>query len=248
MLKNNVENNLENLEKARLSPDLTTNLVNLRSLLNETSDLNVKYAKVADCDIAVITCEGMVNTAVIAELIYRPLNSLEHSKLTPDEFMSRLGEQILAAVSQNDFRTYGELARFFMSGFALILADGVDSGMAIAAQGFNTRSVEKPLIHSNMRGSCEGFTEALRTNISLVRRRLKSPNFVIKILQIGETSNTDVALCYMSNKADPNMLKQIEEKLEQIPVSLVLEGGFLEPFLQEGSNNFFTQVGTTDRP
>jgi spore germination protein KA len=239
-------------EIANLSQNLTTelaaNTVNFRSILGNTSDLTTKYATVAGCDICVITCEGMTDAQTIANLIYSPLQALEHSVLKPDELMEKLGSQFLAAVSQSQVKTYDELSRFFMSGFAVILADGVDYGVAIAVQGFNTRSVERPLIHTNMRGSCEGFTENLRTNISLVRRRIKSPTFVVKTSTIGERSQTDVSLCYLSDKADPEMVKQIEDRLENIPVEIILESGYIEPFLQDEGNSVFTQVGTTDRP
>jgi spore germination protein KA len=130
----------------------------------------------------------------------------------------------------------------------IILADGIDHGVAIGVQGFQSRSVERPLIHTNMRGSNEGFTENLRTNISLVRRRIKSPTFVVKNKIIGKRSQTGVSLCYLSDKATPEMISQVEERLENIPVELILESGYIEPFLQEKGNSIFTQIGVTDRP
>jgi spore germination protein KA len=241
-MKNYVEPN------KKLTANLTENIVNLRAMLDDTSDFTVKYAVVAECDIAVITCEGMINSQTIAEMIYGPLLSLEEPKLQPAEFVQKLQSELLIAVDQKQVETYGELARFFMSGFAVLIIDGAESAVAIAAQGFQTRGVQNPLIHSNMRGSCEGFAESLRTNISLVRRRIKSPSFVVKISQVGELSKTDVAMCYFKDKTDPAMVKQIADKLESIPVSMILEGGYIEPFLQEEGCGIFTQVGVTDRP
>ncbi|MCL2071374.1 MAG: spore germination protein [Oscillospiraceae bacterium] len=235
----------------KLSTDLVSNTVNVRSILENTSDLIIKYANVAGCNICVIACEGMVNTQTIAGLIYNPMRLFEsglENSLKPDELMQKMQSELLVAVEQNHISTYKELIRFFMSGFAVILADGIDYGVAIAVQGWNTRSVERPLIHTNMRGSCEGFTENLRTNISLVRRRIKSPTFVVKTLTLGQRSQTDVSLCYLSDKAEPQMLKQVEERLEKIPVEMILESGYIEPFLQDKGNSVFTQVGSTDRP
>ena len=198
-----------------LSTDLTTNTVNIRAILNNTSDLTIKYATAAGCNICVITCEGMVDTQAIANLIYRPLTSLEHSELKPDVLMEKLQSHLLISVSQEHIETYEDLSESFMSGFAIILADGVDYGVAVAVQGFNTRSVDRPLIHSNMRGSNEGFAESLRTNVSLVRRRIKSPTFVVKHKTVGERSQTAVSLCYLSDKIDTDMLAQVEERLDK---------------------------------
>ncbi|MCL1903300.1 MAG: spore germination protein [Oscillospiraceae bacterium] len=234
--------------KQGLSKDLTTNTVNIRSILEYTSDLTIKYASVAGCDICVITCEGMVNTQTIADLVYSPLRMIEHSEYTPDELMEKLGSHILISVDQNSVKTYGDLSDSFMSGFAVILADGVDYGIAIAVQGFSTRSVDRPATHSNIRASNEGFTENIKTNVSLVRRRIKSPTLVIKNTTAGERSQTAVSICYISDKVNPETVKQIESKIDNIPIEMILESGYIEPFLQESNNSVFTQVGVTDRP
>ena len=232
----------------KLSKDLATNTTNLRLFLDDTADLTVKHATIAGCDAGIITCEGMINTQTIANLIYAPLRGLDNSCYTPDVLVQRLGSHFLTAVDQASVATYDELISKFMSGFVIILVDGADRGVAIAAQGFGMRGVERPLIHSNMRGSNEGFTENLRTNISLVRRRIKSPTFVVRNVIVGARSNTGVSLCYLSDKAEESLIKQVMEKLENIPVEVILESGFIEPFLQDDGNSIFTQVGSTDRP
>jgi spore germination protein KA len=182
-------------------------------------------------------------------LVFPPLTALDNTgaELKPPELMEHITSKLMA-VEQNLFNTYEKLALFFMSGFAVILIDGVDYGVAIGAQGFANRGVQRPLIHDNIRGSCEAFCEVLRFNISLVRRRIRSPNFVTKITPVGEYSKTDVAICYFEDKVDKEMLRQVEERLEQIPISMILESGYVEPFLQDGGNSIFTQIGITDRP
>jgi spore germination protein KA len=162
--------------------------------------------------------------------------------------MARIQGELLIAVEQNQPKTYDELSLVFMSGFAIILVDGVDSALAIGAQGFATRGVQRPLIHDNMRGSCEAFCEVLRFNIALVRRRVRTPNFVANIMQIGEYAKTDIAVCYFKDKVDKEMLKQVEERLKKIPLEMILEGGYIEPFLQDEGNSIFSQIGITDRP
>jgi len=234
--------------KQKISSDLTTNTVNIRSILNDTSELTIKYAKAAGCDICVIVCDSMIDLNTVSNLIYRPLLTLSRETLTPDELMKKLQSDILIAIDLNLPQTYEELIKRFMSGFTLILADGVDYAIAIGAQGFKTRAVEKSSSHNNLRSSGESFTEVIRTNISLVRRRLKSPDFICKMHTIGELSNTDAAICYLKNKASPDTVKKVEEKLKTIPLHMILEGGYIETFLQEDSNTLFTQIGVTDRP
>ncbi|MCL1831488.1 MAG: spore germination protein [Oscillospiraceae bacterium] len=236
--------------KDNLSSDLKTTILNLKELMDDTNDFVTKYAKVAGCNICIITCETMVNTAATSTLIYPPLTALDMSgvQLQPGELMAKINGELLIAVEQNQPKTYEELTLVFMSGFAIILVDGVDYGVAIGLQGFATRGVQRPLIHDNIRGACEAFCEVLRFNVALVRRRVRSPNFVSKITKVGEYSRTDVAICYFKDKVDKDMLRQVEERLEKIPIKMILEGGYIEPFLQDSGNSIFTQIGITDRP
>ncbi|MCL1881268.1 MAG: spore germination protein [Oscillospiraceae bacterium] len=238
--------------KQNISEDLKTTLVNFTEMVGDTSELVVKHAKIAGCNACIITAEGLINTMTISTLIYHPLTTLttEHvdsEPLEPSELMEKVQSRLIA-VEQNQAKTYEKLSLFFMSGFACILIDGVDYAIAVGVQGFSTRGVQRPLIHDNIRGSCEAFCEVLRFNISLVRRRIRSPNFVTKISTIGEYSKTDIAVCYFKDKVDPEMLKEVEERLEKIPISMILESGYVEPFLQDEGNSLFTQVGITDRP
>jgi spore germination protein KA len=236
--------------KQNLSEDLKTTLVNFKNYVGDTGDLVTKFAKVAGCNVCIISCETMVNTMTVSTLVFPPLNALNESGTTlePTGLMGKITGEFLIALEQNQAKTYEELSLFFMSGFAVVLIDGVDYAVAIGAQGFANRGVQRPLIHDNIRGSCEAFCEVLRFNISLIRRRVRSPQLVTKITNVGEYSRTDVAVLYFADKVDKEMLKQVEERLENLPIKLILEGGYIEPFLQDSGNSIFTQIGITDRP
>jgi spore germination protein KA len=136
-----------------------------------------------------------------------------------------------------------------MSGFGVLLIDGADTGIRLALQGFSFRSVSEPSGEVNLRGSREGFTEPLRINMSLIRRRIKSPSLKFEMVTLGTQSKTDAFLVYLNNAVDGRLLEQIKKDLKQVKLEQVLDTGYLQPFLERRHPfSFFSGIGITERP
>lgn len=232
-----------------LEKDLEKNAVNIRAIMRNSSDLNIKYAKAGGVNLCILFCEGQTDTNQMANLIFRPINSIGNEKnLSPVRVMEMMQSELLLAGEQHQVDDYDSLTELIMNGFCVILADGVTHGIAIGIQGYETRSVSEPSTHVNLRGSREGFVEAVRTNMSMLRRRIKSPRLVFKLSTIGSLSNTDVCICYIEGKVSPALLENVEKRLKNIPLTTILEGGYIQPFLEEQGTLIFDETGITERP
>lgn len=237
------------MDKGSLEKDLGRNTVNVRAVMRNSSDLNIKYAKAGGVPVCILFCEGQTDTNQMANLIFRPINSIgNEKKLEPARVMEIMQSELLLAGEQHQVDDYEQLTAMIMGGFCVILADGVTHGIAIGVQGFEKRSVSEPSTHVNLRGSREGFVEAVRTNMSMLRRRIKSPDLVFKLSTVGSLSNTDICLCYIENKVSRELLGDIERRLENLPLSAILEGGYIQPFLEEKGSLIFDEAGITERP
>lgn len=237
------------MDKGSLEKDLGRNTVNVRAVMRNSSDLNIKYAKAGGVPVCILFCEGQTDTNQMANLIFRPINSIgNEKKLEPARVMEIMQSELLLAGEQHQVDDYEQLTAMIMGGFCVILADGVTHGIAIGVQGFEKRSVSESSTHVNLRGSREGFVEAVRTNISMLRRRIKSPDLVFKLSTVGNLSNTDICLCYIESKVSRELLGDIERRLENLPLSAILEGGYIQPFLEEKGSLIFDEVGITERP
>lgn len=237
------------MDKGSLEKDLGRNTVNVRAVMRNSSDLNIKYAKAGGVPVCILFCEGQTDTNQMANLIFRPINSIgNEKKLEPARVMEIMQSELLLAGEQHQVDDYEQLTAMIMGGFCVILADGVTHGIAIGVQGFEKRSVSEPSTHVNLRGSREGFVEAVRTNMSMLRRRIKSPDLVFKLSTVGSLSNTDICLCYIESKVSRELLGDIERRLENLPLSAILEGGYIQPFLEEKGSLIFDEAGITERP
>lgn len=112
----------------------------------------------------------------------------------------------------------------------------------------STRAIGEPPTSSVMKGPREGFVEEIKTNTSMIRRRIKSPDLVMKSFQVGRYSATTVAVMYVHGIADENVVKTICEKIRKIDVDGVVDSAYVLSFIQTRKNSFFLQAGTSEKP
>lgn len=235
------------LKDRPISSSINETVINLRTVMSNSSDLTIKHAKAGGRAICIVFCEGMASTDTMAELIFQPLNSLKEN-MPLEELASTLETGIIIAGEQKQADTYSDICENIMSGFVVVLVDGLDHAISIGVQGYASRSVEQPSTHNNVRSSRDGFVEVVRTNVSLVRRRMKNTDLVFKMMKLGDMSNTDVCMCYIKNTADKRLVKEVEKRLKSLPLNTILEGSFIQPFLENPGNQLFSEVGATERP
>ena len=89
-----------------------------------------------------------------------------------------------------------------LSGVSCLFIDGYDKCLTIDCRTYPARGVSEPEKDKVMRGSRDGFVETLVFNTALIRRRIRDPKLIMEILSAGESSHTDIALCYMEGRAD----------------------------------------------
>lgn len=227
---------------------LLQRLIDIRALCGGTGDLIVHELEVSGVSCAVVLCEGMVDTNTFSKMFALPLTSLSLSDASPQAVLTWVRKHALLAPDQKEIYTYTELFRFIMSGFVVLLIDGVEPGIVFGIQGYTGRSVSEPSGETNERGSREGFIEKLRPNISMVRRRFKSPDLMFEIITFGEKSRTDAALVYLRGTVAPELLRKVKERLSKVRMDVVLESGYIQPFLDAKPLSLFSGVGYTERP
>ena len=140
------------------------------------------------------------------------------------------------------------LVRRITAGFAVLLIDGSGQGIAMGVQSMAARAVGEPSGEGNLRGSREGFTELVRRNVSILRRLLRRESFTVEFMECGRRTATELALCYDRTLASPALVKHIRRRLEGIELPVLLDSGYLAPFLQGSGASFFSEAGYTERP
>ena len=137
-----------------------------------------------------------------------------------------------------------------LSGLSCLLIDGYDRAILIDCRTYPARGVSEPEKDKVLRGSRDGFVETLIFNTALVRRRIRDVNFTVEIMQTGESSHTDIAICYMKRRVDENLLKKIKDRIENLHVDALTmnQESLAECIYERKWYNPFPKFKFTERP
>lgn len=229
-----------------ISEKLSDNTEYLRDMFKNAMDFILREFKIDGIDAAVLAMDGLVSKQQVSIGILNPI--MQTPVLQPDgkETMRYIENNVLGTVDQMHLHTMPDVLDRLMNGFAVLMIDGCGYALCFGTQGFERRGVSEPEKEIMQRGSREGFVEALSVNISLVRRRLRTPALKIERVIVGEESHTPMALCYLNTAAEPDILEEVKERLQSCNLKNVLAAGYLTSYLERSA--IFESVGMTERP
>lgn len=146
--------------------------------------------------------------------------------------------------------TWEKILGALLSGVFVLLLDGYEKAVLIDARTYPTRGVEEPDKDKVLRGSKDGFVETVVFNTALIRRRIRSTDLHMEMLNAGENSRTDIVLCYMESRVDPKLLTQIRERIRSIQVDALAmnQESLAECLYQRKWYNPFPKFKYTERP
>ena len=148
---------------------------------------------------------------------------------------------------QSDF---SQIIYFIMSGVFALFIDGYDQCLLIDSRTYPARSVSEPEKDKALRGSKDGFVETIVFNTALIRRRIRSTNLRMEMFHAGNSSQTDIVLCYMENRVDQKFLEQIRKRIQNIKVDALTmnQESLAECLYQKKWYNPFPKFKFTERP
>jgi spore germination protein KA len=237
----------------KLSTRLADNMDYLKKELGPSEDLVMKEIQLGKTvQIAVIYIDGLIDTQVLHNSIlyslHEPTTALLIADQEPQHQIELLKTQLLVAGDVSVTNQVELFLRDLMSGNVMVMVDGSYEAIRIGLPGWEDRNVSEPSSQSVVRGPMEGFTENLRTNTALIRRKIRDSQLWLETSQIGKVTQTNVSLMYLKNIADPELVKEVKRRLKQIDTDSILESGYIEEFIQDTPLTPFPTIYNSDRP
>ncbi len=240
---------MNNFKKYPIAVSLNDKIRDIKNILGESSDLLINPIEIAGIKTALIAFEGMISTSTTSKMIMLPLMNINLPENTSaGALFEHIDQKMMMTLDKAISADYGDIITRVMSGFAILLIDGVCEAISLGVQGYATRSIDEPSSEGNITGAHEGFVETVRTNMSLIRRRIKSPVLRFSLFPISEKSNVDVIVCFMADRVSPRLVENIKKKLKSIPLETILGCGYTEPYLNHTKLSVFSGVSVTERP
>ena len=200
---------------------------------------------------ALVFIDGLVDNSIITDSILRPAVSWR-----PEENQLPSGQQLIDVVSQEILcagdvqtaRSLPELASSCLSGDTALLVDGCETGLIVSTKGWDKRNVTEPQSETVVRGPREGFTENLRTNTALIRRKIRNGKLLAEHMTVGRKTQTNVCLMYLQGVANPKVVEEVKYRIGHLEVDSILESGYIEEYIEDAPFSIFSTIGTSEKP
>lgn len=191
--------------------------------------------------------DGFANGELLAEVM-KYLLQVEREDLSLGVVKKLLQHNIIA-IEVEEVETIDDGIDQVLAGPQLLLIDGEAKGIVIDARTWAMRSPDEPESEKSTRGPNEGFIETMLFNLAMIRRRIRDPKLRAEAFKIGARSKSDVAMVYIEDIANPDLVERIREKLQSIDVDgIPLADKNVEEFLVGKTFNPLPRIRSTERP
>ena len=113
---------------------------------------------------------------------------------------------------------FDQVLKNVLSGAAVLFVDGYSECVCIDCRTYPARGVDEPDKDKSLRGSRDGFVETIVFNTALIRRRIRDPHLVMEMTEAGQASRTDIALCYMEDRVDRELLENLKKRIASLDI------------------------------
>ena len=187
---------------------------------------------------------SLTNSNNINEFILKKLTTLKN-KITKENIYNHLSNIIPENVIQ-EIKNKEDLYTKINSGFTIVIIEN-EKPFAIETKQDLSRGISEPLTEQSISGPKDAFTENYQTNIGLIRKRIKTNELVIKEKTIGKQSKTKIAIFYMNNIIEKELLKEIENRLDNIDIDAIFDSTYIKEIFEKNKSPFPTII-TAERP
>lgn len=235
------------MKKISESLDVTEQYMKDRVGLGKSFDLGVRKLKILRKDVHIYYVNGLCDTQFIIKLFEELVEINDHEKLSTNLF--NIVENRLIHQSVNRIKTLDELVDQVLSGLIVVVMEGETVGLVVDVRGYPGRQPQEPDTEKVVSGARDGYTENIIVNTALTRRRIRDEKLRFEIMKVGERSKTDIAICYIEDVADPDLVGIIKKELKAIKTDgLTMGDKTVEEFLVKQGYNPFPLVRYSERP
>jgi spore germination protein len=235
---------LKEIVRDLITPKVDENISYLKELFKDTSDIVYRQFKVSNWNAAVIYIDGMADKILINNFVMESL-MLESQQV---ENVMQIKDKILTVSDMREILKFSEAVDAMLSGDTMLLIEGIPAVFVVATRFWPARGVSEPSGETVIRGGRDGFTETIRFNTALVRRRIRDTRLKIEPKSLGVRSKTDCAIMYIDDIVNKDVLENLKDRIEKINIDAVLDSGYIEQLIEDDSWSPFPQIQSTERP
>ncbi|MBV4419194.1 spore germination protein [Clostridium tyrobutyricum] len=204
--------------------------------LQNTADFKKRDISSICGDIYLLFIDNLCDSKFISEYLIAPL--MQMTKKTINSKIIK--DKVLFGNSIDDVKSKDDAILHILSGDVVIVFENMENILYCEAKGFSKRAIQIPITEAVLKGPKEGFNESIMDNISLIRRRIKSPKLKVELYHLGKESNTTTALIYIQDKAPKSLVSKLKTTIKNIDTDFILDTNYIEEKLKKKMTPFDT--------
>lgn len=224
-----------------ISMSIRENREKLSELFRNTSDLAIYEFNTLCGEKGMVSyIKGLIDKKELNDNIIRPLIQGLISK-----------EDVLSTVLVSDVQTTSNIDDVIApitDGYAILFIESINTAYIFDVGDWAKRDISEPTVEQVIRGPKEGFIEDIGTNKTMIRRKLRNKNLVFVDYTLGTQTNTKVSLAYIDGIVNPEILKELQERIEKIEIDRVLETGYIEHHIEDSPRSIICTLYRTEKP
>ena len=169
-------------------------------------------------------------------------------EISPGQIQEFVQHNSLGIADVKKLEDLDEAIEAMLTGNAIFFIDGYDKAMKISSKGYPSMGVMEAESEKVLRGSREGFSDSVKSNSALVRKRLRDTRLKVEEYKIGVRSHTLTQVLYMDDLVHEELLEKVKERLEEFQIDGILDSGMLEQLTEDVWYSPFPQYQVTERP
>lgn len=239
------------LSDSELSNKLKANEGALRQVFSNSSDIIFReFPLEVETETLLVYIDGLIDTVELEQTIIKPfiqVNDLSHEQHR-SSLQDTIKNGILPAANLTKTTYFSDIVEGIIKGKAIMLTEGEPYALVADFTKFEKRSVTEPVNEASIRGPREGFTEVLRTNTSMLRRRLATPLLKMENFKLGTLTQTNIMVTYIDGTATPSLIQTVRDRLQRVQVTSILDSSYIEEYIEDHTFSPFPQLQNTERP
>ena len=244
---NGIDNLRDHTEKMTSSLQETMEYLNKTLDVDKNFDLVYRVIKVGGRDACMYFIDGFCKDELMQKMLQYFMD-LKEDELPKDAH--EMSKKYIPYVEVDLKDDWKQIIYFIMSGVFALFIDGYDKCLLIDSRTYPARNVSEPEKDKALRGSKDGFVETIVFNTALIRRRIRSTELRMELFHAGNSSQTDIVLCYMDSRVDHDFLEKLRERIQNIKVDALTmnQESLAECLYKKKWYNPFPKFKFTERP
>lgn len=218
---------------------------NIRAIFGTSADFYVRPLRCGAFELFSYTIDGLTSGSAVSEYILQPIRQFLRGETMMELYDNALWGAVVNSVAK-PCEDLDAVANFLVNGFCVILFPGVGA-IAFEAKTPEKRSISGPEMENTAKGAKDAFVETVRTNTSLLRRHLRTPDLRMQEITVGSRTLTNVTVIWIEGITNPEYVSRVQRRLANIDTDGILTPASIEEYLTGSRFTAFPLLQYTQR-